>query len=400
MKILHTADWHIGKQLYKYSLDQDLELFFNWLVSYIKTESIDILLVSGDVFDLANPSHYSRRMYYGVLKSLISTNVKVVITGGNHDSITNLEASSDLLDLLDIKVVAGMPDNIKDLLFEYTIGSETVTIAAIPFIRDKDIRKGEGNIRSDDRIKATQEGIISIYQSAAQLVLNDPHMNRNTIAMGHLYLQSAKTSESERDIQIGNLAGVSANSLGKLFDYVALGHIHKPQSFLDDNIRYSGSPISLSFSERIDEKQVVLLEIKEGSLRSESIKVPKFRDLIRVSGTLDEVKTKLSMIKSDKVLPAYVEVVIEEKNYSIPTIDQARMLISSYVGLDCQIIKDRITFERSPRSLSNILPDVEIGDLKPEEVFNKKLDAEGIASDQRKDLKICFHELLEKAFED
>ena len=112
MKILHTADWHIGKILHRQSLYDDISYFFDWLVQRITDEKIDLLLVSGDIFDLANPSNMDTKLYYQTLYRLSKTNVKVIITGGNHDSISLLDAPSSLLDVLDITVVGGAKDDI------------------------------------------------------------------------------------------------------------------------------------------------------------------------------------------------------------------------------------------------------------------------------------------------
>ncbi len=400
LKILHTADWHIGKQLYRHSLDEELSFFFGWMIDYIKNENVDILLVSGDIFDLANPSHHSRKMYYDVLKSLIGLSVKVVITGGNHDSITNLEASSELLALLDIKVVGGVPEKPEEYIFKYDIDDEEIIVVALPYIRDKDIRKGDGVIADSDRIKAIQDGIVALYQKAKEDVLIMYGEKEPTIAMGHLYLQSAKTSESEREIQIGNLAGVESTELSKLFDYVALGHIHRPQSFADGRIRYSGSPVSLSFSERKDEKQIVIIEVKEGECSTQIVHLPRFRELIKISGSLQEVKEGLRTVKNDKPLVPYIEIEVKETNYSIPLIEETRNFIASQSSDQFIIVKDRISFDKSPRSLAETAPSLEIGDIKPIDVFNKKIAEEGVLGGQREELKLCFYELLEQAYAD
>src|SRR5690606_36976975 len=115
MKILHTSDWHIGKQLHKYDLSEDLNYFFNWLVNFIKTEKIDVLLVSGDIFDQANPSQAAFKQYYDLLKKLINRDCKIILTGGNHDSAAVLNAPKELLEAFDISVFGGAIENSSEM---------------------------------------------------------------------------------------------------------------------------------------------------------------------------------------------------------------------------------------------------------------------------------------------
>lgn len=112
MKILHTADWHLGKKLYKQDLQEEQKLFLEWLLEHIEQEKIDILLVAGDIFDLANPPTEARALYYWFLSKL-ANKCQIVITGGNHDSAQMLDAPKELLDLLSIKVIGSAEIRLK-----------------------------------------------------------------------------------------------------------------------------------------------------------------------------------------------------------------------------------------------------------------------------------------------
>ena len=116
MKIIHTADWHIGKKLHKHELSQDFDLFIDWLCELLKKEKIDLLLVSGDVFDLANPSSEARAQYYRALIKLKKQQCKIIITGGNHDSPAMLDAPKEVLRELDIHIIGGMPQNPEEVI--------------------------------------------------------------------------------------------------------------------------------------------------------------------------------------------------------------------------------------------------------------------------------------------
>ena len=124
IKILHTADWHIGKQLLKVDFSEDMNLFFVWLINCIKENNINVLLMSGDLFDHANPSQQAMKQYYLFLKQLLPLKCKVIITGGNHDSPYVINAPKELLDILEIKVVGGAPENISELFVEIEIENE------------------------------------------------------------------------------------------------------------------------------------------------------------------------------------------------------------------------------------------------------------------------------------
>ena len=200
------------------------------------------------------------KLYYQFLTSLIGSSCRqVIITGGNHDYISTLEAPADVLSALNIQVIGGAKETISDELIEVSINNELqCVVAAVPFLRDKDIREINASESYEEAKDAVNNGIVKHYQ---QLAEEAGKYTCPLIAMGHLYVQGASQSESERDIHIGNLAGLRVDSFPDKFDYVALGHIHRPQKF-KDTIRYSGSPLPLSFSERKDNKQVIVLSVE------------------------------------------------------------------------------------------------------------------------------------------
>ena len=142
MKILHTADWHLGHRLHEQSQQEEQTLFLSWIENYIIKEKIDVLLISGDIFDTGSPSNQSLEMYYNFLVKLKATSCKsIVITGGNHDSAGTLNAPKHLLDALSIKVVGKATENIEDEVFEIEVNGEKVIIGAVPYLRDGDIRR-------------------------------------------------------------------------------------------------------------------------------------------------------------------------------------------------------------------------------------------------------------------
>ena len=228
IKVLHTSDWHIGKELHKVALEEDMTLFFNWLIDFIKSNNIDVLLMSGDLFDQANPSQQALKQYYEFLKRMIPLQCRIILTGGNHDSPAVINAPKELLQLLDVDVVGGAPESIEELFIEFKKGDESLVIAAVPFLRDKDIRKSAPGESYDDKIEHIREGLKE-YFGQVNIHYSNHYNGKPFVVMGHLFAQGALVSESERDIQIGNQAGVEFGIFGNQANYIALGHIHKPQ---------------------------------------------------------------------------------------------------------------------------------------------------------------------------
>ena len=397
MKILHTADWHIGKQLHKVDLSDDLELFFDWLIDTIAKEDIDLLLVSGDVFDQANPSQASLKQYYGFLKRMLAIDCKIILTGGNHDSASVLNAPKEILEFLNIDVIGGAPEDINDLFIKYTKKDEQVVIAAVPFLRDKDIRNAAAGESYSDKIEQIREGITSYFSN-----VNSHYMQHYPglcfIVMGHLYVQGSTLSESERDIQIGNQAGVEAEMFGEIPHYVALGHIHKPQVISKAaNIHYCGSPIPLSFSEREDCKQVNILTLENNRLKNlEILPIPNFRNLVTFEGNLEEVMDKINNYSSTSILKSLAEVVVNEEEESLAKKMVFEDFINSRPNPDIEIVKTRLNFKNRIQGATDVFStETDVTDVTPMEMFEKRLELETDLED-KEELILAFQEILEE----
>ena len=400
MKILHTADWHIGKILHKYSLSTELDLFFDWMINYIVDEDIALLIVSGDIFDLANPSIRDKEQYYDIVLRLYNTGCKVIFTGGNHDSVGELNAPKEILSAINITVVGGATETIADELIpvKNEKGDIELIVAAVPFLRDRDLRTQEDGIKYNSRVEAIREGIKAHYASLGDICSKE-YPDTMALAMGHLYASGVTVSESEREIHVGNQAAVKSNIFPEQFKYVALGHIHKPQ-VVDSNprIRYSGSPIALSFSEKADTKQVILIETHQGEVTEVTdIAVPQSRELRKITGTLEEIEKELKLYKPDFTLPSFVEVEVTEKEFSSITLAAVEELVLSYSDSDkFKILKHKTVFENKQLDTAHLFTEgTSIEELKPIDVFQKRLDSEEIDEASRKVVEEAFLELLE-----
>lgn len=395
MKIIHTADWHLGKQLHKYSLEDDHHLFLNWLAQTIIEKNIDLLLVSGDIFDTAFPSNASLNQYYSFLQKLIGSSCKVVITGGNHDSPGVLNAPKEILDYLNIKIIGAIPEDSLSALFPFEeLG---VVVAAIPFLRETDLRRSVSGQTYDSRQEAIRTGINAHYQNYVKLQQEHyPHLT--LIGMGHLYVNGASIhiNESEREIHsVGGLPVFGTADFPEGYEYIALGHIHKPQA-LTPHIRYSGSPIPLSFSEKENPNYILELTFNNGQLQStEQLPIPRFRELKSFTGSLDAVKEQLKTYDCNNPLETLVELNVTEANFDPSISFEFDQMLKDFSQSSFKIIKPRLTFQNRRLEADELFEQgTEIADLTEKQVFERRLESENLPEEEKKLLKEAFDELL------
>lgn len=376
-------------------------MFLDFLLKAIKEHQVDVLLVSGDVFDVANPAQRDRAVYYQALASLSKLDVTVIITGGNHDSVGTIDAPHEILSSLDVHVVGGAREAIEDELVAISDsdGVCQLVVAAVPYLRDRDLRTlaDDGGGAPVSRYEIVLDGIKRHYERAAEAA-SSRYPQAKKIAMGHLYAKGSITSDSEREIQIGNEAPIDGAIFKHTWDYVALGHIHRPQIVGgSERVRYSGSPISLSFSEYQDEKSMVIYDSISDTV--DKIMIPKARALVRVSGSLPEVTAALMTYEDAYPLPAFVEIEVHHETYSSAILKQVDDLVSSYQDHpQCYILKSKVLFADQRITTQDLyhLTD-KIEDLSPKDVFSKLLDAEVEDEGQRTDMMFLFDQLLEWA---
>ena len=398
MKILHTSDWHLGQKLLFNDREKEHQLALDWLLDTIQEQAIDVLLVSGDIFDIGNPPNYARQMYFNFLRSLLKASCRhVVITGGNHDSPAMLNAPAELLKALNIHIIGAATDEIGDELVVLKNGDKVeAIIAAVPFLRDRDLRTTLAGEEEKDRQARLQAGLSKHYADLAALAAPYAEQNVPVLAMGHLYAKGAVASERQDNIYVGNRENMEASQFPASFDYVALGHIHRPQTVGEQaHIRYSGSLIPLSFSETKDDKSVYLVEFDGKKLQSiDALAVPVFRRLKTIQGPLEKVQASLDRFgaKTDRLLKPWVEVIVEAEDY-IPQLDQ---LLRDYCQeLPLELVKIRILRPHHSLQLTESEPP-DLDDLQVDDVFRQKCRSQGEISDEKEEsLVATFHELQE-----
>lgn len=279
LTILHTSDWHLGRRLYGRMRYEEFETFLNWLTETITTHQVDILIVAGDIFDTMTPSNKAQALYYEFLGRVSSLKINdkpccqhIVIVAGNHDSPTFLDAPSGVLKFLNVHVIGTACEDVSEEVLTLTNHEDEplCIIAAVPYLRDRDVRGSYAGESSQDKdanvlkgIQAHYDGVAAIAKAEQETLIKAHGRPIPIIATGHLFAAGGKTTDDDgvRDLYVGSLGKVSADMFDDCFDYVALGHLHVPQRVGgSETIRYSGSPIPMGFGEARQQKQVLLIQ--------------------------------------------------------------------------------------------------------------------------------------------
>jgi exonuclease SbcD len=271
--------------------------FLGWLIDTLKSNEIDALLVSGDVYDTANPSSQSQKMLNTFIKNahLEMPHLQMIITGGNHDSGSRLEGPKVLAEAFNASILGNLPVTSKEDTFvidwdksifklKNKEGKVEALVGAVPFVRPAEWSvfraKAEENYESQDYSNCMK----SLYEELFEKMQGMQSEGEKLIAMGHLTLSGGSISElSERRLVIGGEESLSSSIFNEGFDYVALGHLHKAQKVGRESIRYSGSPLPLSYSEKNYKHQVVIIDTeKKESFKI--IQVPRKIELLSIPG--------------------------------------------------------------------------------------------------------------------
>ncbi len=383
MRILHTADWHIGQRLHeRQRLDEHKE-FLNWLLHTIQEQKIELLLVSGDIFDTSLPSAEATNLYYEFLFHFYNeTETYTIIIAGNHDSSRHLEAPREFLKMGRIHVV-GLAKEPADCVVRIPDENPRVAVAAVPYLSENELP----HVSYESEIKKNERYRERLKEFYADCVSHMPE-ELPKILMGHLFVDGGKETDSERNIQIGGASAVRASDFPEGVDYVALGHLHRPQTIADTvyPIRYSGSPIPMRFNEADYRKKVFLLELSDdGKLTHyEDIEIPIFKELCTVEG--DETSV-LSAAMIEKWEDKYIQVKLK--------LDSVRTGISDEIR---KAFRDRggdVLMVQVELPEADDIPVIQVEDMKrPEEIFVQFHEANfGSAPDEI--LTQTFHELTE-----
>ncbi len=305
MRLLHTSDWHLGQTLHDFDRSYEHQRFLNWLLDALEAEQIDALLVAGDIFDNPNPSADAQKQFYHFLTEAKRRipQLDIVIIAGNHDSAGRLEAPASLLQVLGVTVVGCARTARGDLELDRLIaplrnrqGDIAAWCLAIPFLRPGDVPK----VATDG--DAYLEGVRQLYRQTLDHALERRENGQAIVALGHCHMHGGQTSEdSERRIVIGGAEALPVDTFDPAIAYAALGHLHRAQRVGgQERVRYSGSPLPMSFTEIDYPHQVVRVDLDGGDVRNITpLPIPRPVELLRIPqqpALIDDVIQQLNAL--------------------------------------------------------------------------------------------------------
>jgi len=280
MLMLHTSDWHLGRSLHRADLRAAQAAFLDHLVSTVRAEKVDVVLVAGDVYDRAVPPVDAVELCEDALLRLHATGARIVLISGNHDSARRLGFGSGLLDKAGVHLRTHLARLARPVLLEDAHGP--VAVYGVPYTEPDAVR---GELPDD-----VPRGHAGVLGHAVRCIEADADARgvRRRVVMAHGWVTGGAASESERDITVGGVGQVPADTFAG-FSYVALGHLHGQQT-LAPHLRYSGSPLPFSFSEAAHHKGSWLVELDaNGTKRAERVPAPTYRRLSLLRGRLADL---------------------------------------------------------------------------------------------------------------
>ncbi|WP_372624862.1 exonuclease subunit SbcD [Arsukibacterium sp.] len=398
MRILHTSDWHLGQHFIGKSRAGEHAAFLRWLVTKVTELNIDAIIVAGDIFDTATPPSYARELYNQFIVELQPTACQLVVLGGNHDSPAVLAESKQLLAKLNTTVIPAIPAELTEqlLVLQDKNGKAACLLAAVPFLRSRDLLQSQAGQSGQQKQQNLQQAIASHYQQLFALAeqYNQQHQLQLPIVMtGHLTTVGVSQSESVRDIYIGTLEAFSASAFPPA-DYIALGHIHQAQQLNSNtDIRYSGSPIPLSFDEARQQKQLWLVDFSNQQKTISSIAIPCFQSLASIKTDLASLPAMLTS-QLDKLAvndTLWLEVVISSSDGYLtdlqPRVEQ--LLIDKPV----ELLRLRRERNNSGASLQQ-LKQTSLAELAPADVWQARLADETLTTEQQQQLSALHQQVL------
>ncbi len=314
MKLIHLSDLHLGKRLNEFSLGEDQEYILNQILEIVEAERPDALLIAGDVYDKAIPSVEAVALFDEFLVRLSGLRLHIFVISGNHDSPERIAFASRLLDASGIHLSPVYSGSVEPIRLEDDFGP--VNFYLLPFVKPIHVRRFFPEEPTDT------------YSQALATAVGHMHLDekQRNILLTHQFVTGASRSDSE-EISVGGADNVDS-AVFEVFDYVALGHLHRPQHCGSRKIRYCGTPLQYSFSEAEEEKSLTVVELKEkGSLSIRTLPLKPLHELVELRGSFEDLTTKS---ENTAWRDAYVHLTLTDEE-DIP--DAAAKLRLIYRGL-------------------------------------------------------------------
>ena len=412
LRLVHTADWHLGHSLHGVSREFEHNRFLQWLLETLESVAADALIVAGDIFDSANPPATAQMRFYDFLRDAkrLLPRLDIVLVAGNHDSAARLTAPSALLEAFGIRVVGGLPRDAEgDIDWEPLIvplrdrdGHIAAWCGAMPFLRNADLPPVDPEAAADPLVA----GVRVRYEGLLDALRARRGEGAALVVTGHCYMTGTRLSElSERKILGGNEHALPAGLFPDDVDYVALGHLHLAQQVGErKGLRYSGSPIPLSLDEAGYPHQAVQVDIAApGDFAVTALPVPRAVEILRVPArgalSLDDAMAALARLAvPDSGVPdtwPFLEVrVLLDR----PAPGLRQRLDEVLAGRPVRLLKVGTAYTGSGQSLGDAAPAVQLEELAPDEVFARRY-AQSFEDDPPAELVAAFHELVDSVHE-
>lgn len=398
MRIIHTSDWHLGQHFFTKSRAAEHQAFLHWLIKQIEENQVDALIVAGDIFDTGSPPSYARELYNRFVVELQPTGCQLVVLGGNHDSVSTLNESRGLLSYLNTTVISCASSHLEQQIITLKNRQKqpAALLCAIPFLRPRDLVTSQAGESGGQKQLALQEAIAGHYQALYQRAVelrSELGLPLPIIATGHLTTVGVTTSDSVRDIYIGTLDAFPAQAFPPA-DYIALGHIHRAQQVAKtEHIRYSGSPIALSFDELSKEKSVYLVEFAQQTLASVTpLLIPQFQPMQLIKGDLQQIEQQLAKFADHQGLPVWLDIEVATQDYLT---DIQRRIQTLAADLPVEVVLLRRSKEQRNNNIERQEKET-LNELSVADVFERRLALEpDLAEPRQQRMRQMFNQVVE-----
>ncbi len=372
MKLFHLSDLHLGKRLKEISLIDDQKYILKEIFTAASREKPDGILIAGDIYDRSVPSEEAMKLWDDFLVSLAEKKIPVFVVSGNHDSAIRLADHSELVDMAGIHFSPVYDGNVKCCVLK--AGEETVNIYMLPFIKPAVVR----SFFPDEEI--------SDYTDACRVALSQVNIDSSAtnILMAHQFVTGAERCESE-EVVVGGLDNVNADVFDA-FDYVALGHIHGKQHIKRETVRYCGTPLKYSFSEKNHHKSITVVNIKEKEITLDEIPLTPMHDLREIKGTYEELTAKENYENTDT--KDYIHAILTDEDDVIDAMGKLRVIYPNIL----QITYDN-TRTKERKEISGI---ENVKEKTPVELFGELFEKQNnkpMSDEQRKFITECIEKV-------
>ena len=367
MKFIHTSDWHIGRQFHNVSLLDDQRHVLEQIVEHIKNESVDAVIIAGDIYDRSVPPAAAVSLLDEVLNTICSDlGIPVILIPGNHDGAERLRFGSNQLSQAGLHIIGDLNQITQPVILNKN--GYDVSFYGIPY-NDPESVRNHFSVDVSSHDEAHQFLVEQINAVKTDTTIN--------VLISHCFIDGAEASESERPLSIGGADRVSVESF-KAFDYVALGHLHNPQYKGTEHIRYSGSILKYSFSEQRQQKGVTLVELNDRGVQSfTQLPLTPLRDMRILEGDLE---TLLKHGLTDPNHQDYLLIRLTDQSALLDPMSKLRQVYENVLHIEKTWLQDSGTLQANREKLKR-------GELEMFQDFFKQISGNDLTTEQQTAIK-------------